>query len=50
MKNRFTKKQRFIISLIILLILLFCTRTKAADANKSSSDVVSGTVMESVDE
>lgn len=36
MKIKLTKKQRFIISLIILIILLFCTRTKPEDTEKNS--------------
>jgi hypothetical protein len=44
MKNKFTKKQRFIISLIILIILLICTRTKPADADTSNQ--VPASVME----
>lgn len=36
MKIKLTKKQRFFISLIILIILLYCTRTKQTDAEKTS--------------
>ncbi len=42
MKYKFTKKQRFIISLIILIILLACTRTKSPDAGAPGTVPVSG--------
>ena len=53
MKINFTKKQRFVISIIILAVLLFLTRSKSSDSNVSvpaSATETSGVITHFVPE